>query len=63
MKDIEKLQVLLHHWIEHNHGHEAEWMKWVEIAKEHGEEGIGENLENAVQCMKEANSYLEKALR
>ncbi len=59
MEELEKLQVLLPHWIEHNKGHAAECLKWAEAA------GVGEvqkNLRAAFEAMEGVNSYLEKAL-
>jgi len=34
MKDSEKLRSLIPHWIEHNHEHAAEYLKWAEKAGE-----------------------------
>jgi len=30
VKDIDKVRVMLPHWIEHNQGHKAEFLKWAE---------------------------------
>lgn len=62
MNEIEKLRVLLPHWIEHNTGHESECLKWVEIAKEQGKIDVASSIEAAVQTMKKANQHLETAL-
>lgn len=62
MKEVEKLRVLLPHWIDHNSGHEAECLKWVEIAKDEGQESVAQHIAAAVNKMKEANELLEKAL-
>jgi ribosomal protein S17E len=62
MKEVEKLRVLLPHWIEHNNGHESECLKWAEIAKKDGMASVAGHITAAVKMMKEANELLEKAL-
>lgn len=62
MKEIEKLRVLLPHWIDHNSGHESECLKWSEIARNAGQEKVADYIDDAVKAMKEANSLLQKAL-
>lgn len=34
MNDIDKLRALIPHWVEHNHEHAAEYLKWAEKAGE-----------------------------
>ena len=63
MKEMEKLRVLLPHWIEHNNGHEAECSKWIEIATENGQKEVADNIAEAVKTMQQVNSLLEKALQ
>ena len=41
---MEKLQILLPHWIEHNHNHEAEFKKWADLARAEGQ-GAQKNLQ------------------
>lgn len=63
MNELEKLQVLLPHWIEHNRGHAEECGKWAELAgKEDGAEGVGENLTAALAAMALVSKHLEMAL-
>jgi len=62
MKEVEKLRVLLPHWIEHNVGHETDCLKWAEIARENGMANVAEHISAAVKKMKEANELLNKAL-
>jgi len=62
MNEIEKLRVLLPHWIEHNNGHEAECIKWAETARKEGLDKVADSIDAAVKTMREANSHLEKAL-
>ena len=60
--DIDKLQILLTHWIDHNHSHEAEMDKWRKIAEEGGKEEAAAQIQKAIAAMKETDSALTKAL-
>ena len=63
MNELEKLRVLLPHWIEHNRGHAEECGKWAELAAQ--EEGAGEvglNLKTALAAMEVVSEHLEMAL-
>lgn len=62
MNEVEKLRVLLSHWMEHNNGHEADCIKWSEIARGEGEEKVAEHIDAAVKAMREVNDLLGKAL-
>lgn len=62
MSEVEKLRVLLPHWMEHNDGHEAECVKWSEIARREGKESVADFIDDAVRAMREANTLLGKAL-
>ncbi|MCX5876259.1 MAG: hypothetical protein NT087_08210 [Deltaproteobacteria bacterium] len=59
---MEKLQILLPHWIEHNHNHETEFKKWVDLARAEGQGPLAELLDKAVSSMAETDSILKKAL-
>ncbi len=59
MNQLEKLQVLLPHWIEHNQGHREECSKW---AREVENEEVQKNLESALAAMELVTIHLEKAL-
>jgi len=48
MNDIEKLRSLIPHWIDHNHEHADEYLKWAEKAGE------------ASRFIKEAAAALDK---
>ena len=63
MGEIEKLRVLLPHWIEHNCGHEKECKQWTETAKQQGHDEIAVSIEAAVQTMKIVNQHLDDALQ
>ena len=65
MKDREKLQVLLEHWVEHNAAHEEEFEKWAQRARQAGLEevcreisGAADRLQEATRCLREALSHL-----
>jgi len=59
---IEKLRVLLPHWIEHNNNHIAEFRKWEgEARKESGEE-VAQLLDKAISDMEVAGQSLSEAL-
>jgi hypothetical protein len=57
-RDVEKLRVLLPHWIEHNAEHAAEFRAWAQKV------GIvGASLESAAVHLEEASSMLGEALQ
>jgi hypothetical protein len=57
MDEIEKLRVLLPHWIEHNGEHAGEFREWAERA------GMARNpLLNAARLLEKANNELREAL-
>lgn len=58
----EKLQILLPHWIEHNHNHETEFKKWVDLVRSEGQTGLADLLAKAVASMAETDGILQKAL-
>jgi len=63
MNELEKLRVLLPHWIEHNRGHAEECNKWATLAgQERNAKEVKSNLNAAFTAMEEVNKYLEKAL-
>jgi len=55
--DLEKLRVLLPHWIEHNAEHAGEFRTWAERGRE-----AGEQILEAAQYLELAKQALEKAL-
>lgn len=62
MEQMEKLRVLLPHWIEHNRGHAEECGKWSALARDAGEETVAAHIDAAIAAMNQANELLEKAL-
>ena len=61
MNDIDKLRVMLPHWIGHNQGHGGEFAQWAEKLASDSPE-VAQLLRDAVQSLQEAQSRLEKAL-
>lgn len=62
MNDLEKLRVVLPHWIEHNIGHGREFAHWAEILLLGGEEELAHLLKKAEAFLQEADSVLKEAL-
>ena len=60
--DLEKLQVLLTHWLQHNESHGSEYLKWAEVARQGGHAATADFIEQAVGLLKKADQSLEKAL-
>jgi hypothetical protein len=61
MKDVDKLRVLLPHWIEHNQGHGAEFFRWAETMTAEAPELAG-LLRRASEALQSAHRSLEEAL-
>ena len=64
MNHLEKLQVLLPHWIEHNSGHAEECRKWAALAAESeaAEKVCSPHLAAALIAMEDVGKHLERAL-
>jgi hypothetical protein len=54
--DLEKLRVLLPHWIEHNAEHATEFRRWAERAGE-----ASEDIRAASKALEQANRALTAA--
>ena len=63
MTDLQKLRVLLPHWIEHNAEHAAEFREWAERARVAGQEGPASDIALAAEELKWANEQLAAALK
>ena len=57
MNEIDKLRMLLPHWIEHNAEHAAEFQKWVDQAGP-----ARDALLDAAGLVQDANNQLQAAL-
>ena len=65
MNDIDKLRVMLPHWINHNREHGAEFTSWSAkvLATDHeGAEEIAGLLHQAVDACYEVTAALERAM-
>ena len=60
--DIEKIRVLLPHWIEHSQSHQDEFKKWLELLRDGGHEELASIIEKALSKMKETDTLLRQAL-
>jgi hypothetical protein len=60
--ELDKLQVLLKYWIDHNKEHGEEFLTWAGKAKELNEAGVEAGLVEASGCMTRANDFLQEAL-
>ena len=58
MNEMEKLRVLIPHWIEHNQEHADEFRRWAENAGDASTEIL-----TAAQAMQEVNGLLSAALK
>jgi hypothetical protein len=57
MNDVEKLRVLIPHWIEHNEEHADEFRRWAERV-----EDASADIAAAAESMKHTNQILVMAL-
>lgn len=62
MESVEKLRVLLKHWIDHNGGHVAEFDKWRQTMTEENRNSTAEALGKAITQMDEVSATLQTAL-
>ena len=62
MNDLEKLRVILPHWIEHNIGHGREFSNWAETLSSTGEKEISVLLKKAEAFLQDADAVLKEAL-
>ena len=60
--DLDKMQVLLPHWIEHNAEHKAEFREWAERARIVGREDVAEEIALAAKQLEWVNEALTTAL-
>jgi hypothetical protein len=60
---IEKLRILLPHWIEHNNNHIAEFIKWRQVVAEEADSEVVELLGEAVAAMEKSGRALAEVLQ
>ncbi|MCI5122415.1 MAG: hypothetical protein D3908_14745 [Candidatus Electrothrix sp. AUS4] len=62
MNDLDKLRVMLPHWIDHNQGHGKEFAQWADKLSSDSPE-VTQLLREAVQSLQKAQARLEDALQ
>jgi hypothetical protein len=62
MNNVEKLRIMLQHWIEHNKGHMDEFEKWREVMRLEGQGAVADRLGQTVSLMTSVNEQLHQAL-
>ena len=62
MNDLDKLQVLLPHWIEHHAEHTRELQTWAERLQLIGQEDVAEKLLAAAEALQQAGDHLSNLL-
>jgi len=60
--DIEKLQMLITHWLKHNESHGREYAKWAAVARQTGHPAAADYIEEAAGLLAKADKAFEKAL-
>lgn len=58
---LEKLKIMLPHWIEHNRNHEAEFKQWAAAARTDGEAKLADLLDRAAANMAATDEILQTA--
>lgn len=59
--DMDKLRVLIDHWMEHNHEHAGTYLAWAEKAAALGDAGLSEILRDIASETKKIDALFEKA--
>ena len=62
MDNLEKLRILLQHWIDHNGGHVDEFKKWQTIMSAEGQDKIAAFMGEAISQMDKVSETLAVAL-
>lgn len=62
MSDLEKVRVLLPHWLEHNKSHAGEFSDWAELVRKGGNSEVAALLDEAVRQLQAVDNVLAEAL-
>jgi len=63
MNEMDKLRVLIPHWIEHNQAHAQEFLDWAKKIDPSAEiEDVIADVQSAAEAMKFVNAHLRTAL-
>ena len=60
--EVEKLKILVEHWIEHNEEHINKYKEWVEKLK-NDREDLAELIAESVELFEKGNEKLSEVLR
>ena len=63
MNDLEKLQLLLPHWIEHNAEHADELRSWADSMQQDGKVDAAKMLSAAAASLRNAGEHLSRLLK
>jgi hypothetical protein len=63
MDNLEKLRILLQHWIDHNGGHVAEFSKWQGVMNTERQDAVAAFLGEAIKQMDSVSETLAEALK
>ena len=63
MDNVEKLRIMLQHWIDHNKGHVDEFDRWRATMTAEGRTALADHIHRTVELMASVNAELEKALK
>ncbi|MDK9709036.1 MAG: hypothetical protein OEL83_18495 [Desulforhopalus sp.] len=63
MDNVEKLRVMLQHWIEHNKGHMDEFEKWRTTMSDEGRKSLAGHIQRTMELMASVNVELGQALQ
>jgi GrpB-like predicted nucleotidyltransferase (UPF0157 family) len=61
--DLDKLNILLSHWVEHNRKHSEEFFEWVKRVEELAPKDVVLHLRSAGEEMEKVTDHLREALR
>jgi len=63
MDDMEKLRLLLPHWLVHNAEHAAEFRTWAGRMEQAGQKQLAARIESAARKLEAVSQELEAAVR
>jgi GrpB-like predicted nucleotidyltransferase (UPF0157 family) len=61
--DLDKLRILLSHWVEHNHKHSEEFFEWVKRIERLTSNDVVFHLRSAGEEMEKVTAHLRAALK
>ena len=61
--DLDKLRILLSHWVEHNRNHSEEFLEWVKRCEGSASDDVVLHLRSAGEEMEKVRDHLRAALK